>query len=514
MKNQLACLLKEFLLRHEISEELAYSLLTPPDEKNKSKIPKLRESLSAVYHQPETIGRFNQELITLAETAQIKLGFEIPANQGKTFTSVVLYVLSTVFAVVLAPIAILTLLYLIIAGASNLSITYHVSPLAVLLIFLGLTLLLAALEGSQISIVSLRTKDLSELEKEFPRTTAIQNQTKSTADSQKYLAGRQFFVIFVVFLIAQSTSFPNAQDYLPAFMKSVLESFPLLDLTLLKLGFLGAFVTLWFGQLAPQFFANKNPQAMLNVMGMRSVVNLCFLFESFGLARPGGWLVAHLKPGAAIAVSKREEYQKASLEAGYQTLLQEYIWQLSSSETWRLNYQNVIGFTSPGITQIKEDGLEIYGRSLLPEFINLLKNKNGEQMAVFSEGAESTRLEESWHSYRQTIKPAHGNFGLDETITVKINIEGNENLSMSRLSITRPTNLLRMQWKLGDNIQYLSPITVRKYIYDDTIDLLRLISEEVVEMSSNEEDDNFNEAQYIEPFPKIGTYYEFIWKYK
>ncbi len=514
MKNKLACRLKEFLLRHEISEELAYSLLTPLSETPSHKTLKQRKLLLKVYQQPETIGRFNKELINLAETAQTKLGFEIPANQGKSLWSIVLYVISTVFAVILAPIAIFTLLYLILVGASNLSITYAVSPLTVLAIFLALMLLLAALEGSQISIVSLRTKDLSGLEKEFPRTTDIQNQTKTTSESQQYLAGRQFFVIFVVFLIAQSTSFPNAVAYLPDYMASLLKGFPLLDLTLLKLGFLGAFVTLWFGQLAPQFYANKNPQAMLNVPGMKFVVDLCFLFESFGFARPGEWLISRLKPGAPISVSQRDEFENAAQEAGYQTLLQEYRWQLSSTQQWQLDYQNVIGFSSPGITQIKEDGLEVYGTSLLPEFVNLLKSGEDEQIAIYSEGAESTRLEDNWHSYSQAIKPVHGSFGRDETITVKISVKGHENLSLSRLSITRPTKLLRMKWQLDSEIQYLSPIIIRKYKYDDTIELLCLISEEVLEMSSHQDADNFNQAQYIETFPKIGTYYEFIWEYK
>ncbi len=510
MKNTLACQLRAFLLHHEISEELAFSLLissTPDVQFDKHK-----SLLNKVYQHPESVSRYNKELRFTTERAHHLLGFDVPPNQGNSLFSQILYVLSSVFAIILAPIAIAGLLYLILAGASNLSISYAVPPYAVLAICIALMLLLAALEGSQISIVSLRTKDLTPLHKEYPRTAEIQSTTQKTSESQKYLAGRQFFVIFVVFLIAQSTSFPDATAYLPASVSPFLKHVPLLDLTLLKLGFLGAFVTLWFGQLAPQFYANKNPQAMLNVVGMKSVVKLCFLFESFGFTRPGGWLVSHLKPGERIAASHREEFENIAREAGYQTLLQEYCWELASSDHWELHYQNVIGFTSTGISQIKEDGLEVYGSSLLPEFINQLHPVDA-QRTVISEGAESIRLGGGWHTFLQVIKPSHGSFALHETVISQINVTGNEKLKRARLSITRPTKVLRMKWDAADNLLFLSPISIRKYQYDDTIELLRLISEDTLDIAQQNEDDDGRVAEYIETFPKIGTYYEFSWKY-
>jgi len=513
MSNTLTCRLKEFLHRHEISEDLAFSLLIPPLTINIGKRHKYKHLISKIYNHPESVSIFNKELRILAGRANLLLGFDIPPNQGKSFFSVVLHAVSTLFAVILAPIAIIGLLHLILSGASNLSINYGVPAIAVFAIFICLMLLLAALEGSQISIVSLRTKDLSGIKKEFPTTAEIQNKTKKTYESQKYLAGRQFFVIFVVFLIAQSTSFPNAINFMPPFVSEILITLPILDLALLKLGFLGAFVTLWFGQLAPQFYANKNPQAMLNVVGMKLVVELCFLFESIGFARPGSWLVTHLKPGSPIAVSNREEFENVTQDVGYQTLLQEYLWHVTSSEEWTLDYQNVTGFTSAGITQIKEDGLEVKGTSLLPEFFNVLNLAEDDQGSVYSEGAESTRLGEGWHSYSQILKPTHGSFGVSETVVSKIYVKGNDKVALARLSVTRPTKLIRMKWIASNEISYLSPITVRKYKYDDTIDLLRLISEEVINISQTSDDNHQWVEEYIETYPKIGTYYEFSWEY-
>ncbi len=510
MENSLACQLRKFLLHHEISQELAFTLLASPAAHHKQD--KYKPLLNRLYQKPESISRFNKELRFIAEQAHHCLGFELPPGQGASLFSLILFGLSSLLAIILAPIAIGGLLYLILAGASNLSITYGVPALAVLAICLALMVLLAALEGSQISIVSLRTKDLSGIARALPRCADIQQLTKKTSESQKYLAGRQFFVIFVVFLIAQSTSFPNAADFMPESAATIINAVPLLDLALLKLGFLGAFVTLWFGQLAPQFYANKNPQAMLDVFGMKAVVQLCFLFESFGFARPGSWLITHLKPGAPIATSQREEFENIARDNGYQTLLQEYHWQLESAESWQLHYQRVTGFTSNGIAQIKEDGLEVYGNSLLPEFINMLHPEN-RQRAVISEGAESIRLGDEWHTYLQVIKPSHGSFANDETISSRINIEGNEKLTQARLSITRPTKLIHMKWEAYAAVLYLSPITIRKYKYDDTIELLRLVSEQTIDIHQQNSDGESRRAEYIETFPKIGTYYEFSWEY-
>ena len=59
---------------------------------------------------------------------------------------------------------------------------------------------LAYLEGLHYACVALEKRDMSEFEEEFPRAVANHADMNDTAKVKKFLVGRQFFVIFVVFI--------------------------------------------------------------------------------------------------------------------------------------------------------------------------------------------------------------------------------------------------------------------------------------------------------------------------
>ncbi|MDC0303190.1 hypothetical protein OAL13_01075, partial [bacterium] len=163
--------------------------------------------------------------------------------------------------------------------------------LTFLLLFFTL-LLLSILEGSQIAIVSLADSEdeqLLEIRKSYPAAYSVMRLMHNKMRTQQYLAGRQFFVILTVFVIAQITSFPNV-EYLPFTPYSISQIPGWMNLVCFKLGFLGALLVLWTAQLIPQYFANHHPGIFLNIPGNLLIVKLCLIIESIGPTKPANWV--------------------------------------------------------------------------------------------------------------------------------------------------------------------------------------------------------------------------------
>ena len=180
----------------------------------------------------------------------------------------------------------------ILSGESSLTLVFG-SPIWLTFTILLLTLLLlSSLEGSQIAIVSLSDRDNDQLVKvraDYPTAFSVMRLICSKLRSQQYLAGRQFFVILTVFVIAQITSFPR-MEFLPLTDYPVAQLPNWINLICFKFGFLGALLVLWTAQLIPQYFANRHPDMFLNFPGNFMVVRLCLLIESIGPTKPANWM--------------------------------------------------------------------------------------------------------------------------------------------------------------------------------------------------------------------------------
>jgi hypothetical protein len=99
---------------------------------------------------------------------------------------------------------------------------------------------------------------------------------------QRFLVGRQFFVVFVVFICAQLTTYSRLKiDWMPPFMFTAI----------ISTGLPGALIVLSFGQLMPQLIATTNPITFMNFPGTWSVVQLCLCFESTGVTH-FSWVLA------------------------------------------------------------------------------------------------------------------------------------------------------------------------------------------------------------------------------
>lgn len=97
---------------------------------------------------------------------------------------------------------------------------------------------------------------------------------------QRFLVGRQFWVIFVVFVAAQITTFPTLQLPLPRWLFVVL----------IETGLPGALVVLALGQLMPQLITATHPVSMLNAPGSWLVVKFALTLEALGVTN-FAWVV-------------------------------------------------------------------------------------------------------------------------------------------------------------------------------------------------------------------------------
>lgn len=147
-------------------------------------------------------------------------------------------------------------------------------------LFVFVIVLLGYLEGLQIAILELEKSRLPN-DEVFKKTyrRGIATLKLATRDKglnvQRFLIGRQFFVVFVVFLCAQLTTYPNLpKDGWPEW----------LFVAVIDTGLPGALVVLAFGQLMPQLIAASHPLKFMNLPLSWSVVKLALLLESIGIA--------------------------------------------------------------------------------------------------------------------------------------------------------------------------------------------------------------------------------------
>jgi hypothetical protein len=177
------------------------------------------------------------------------------------------------FATVLTGIASFIIIYAIARGHA--ALPGHPILQYVLLVF-DLTLL-AYLEGLQVAILALEKVRTSTMV-DMPRAAASHKLAvaRRGLNVQRFLVGRQFFVVFVVFLCAQLTTYRSLNqdiDFLPRAM----------FVALIETGLPGALIVLAFGQLMPQLVAATHPITFMNMPGTWSVIQLCLLFETTGV---------------------------------------------------------------------------------------------------------------------------------------------------------------------------------------------------------------------------------------
>jgi hypothetical protein len=171
------------------------------------------------------------------------------------------------------------------SGEALLSDTGVPGPL-VFVVFSCCILFLALLEGAQVGILVRENKDPEEnnFPETHPRAVALMKRATHEKNVRRFLIGRQFFVIFVVFLINQCTIYPDIQTF---GVNSILWFF------VIQLGLPTALNVLCFGQLPAQLLANLDPMLFLNRPGPRFTLEVCLFTELTGIAH-FSWVVTGL----------------------------------------------------------------------------------------------------------------------------------------------------------------------------------------------------------------------------
>jgi len=179
--------------------------------------------------------------------------------------------------------------------------TFNIPPVAAYLALAATLALLFNVEGLEIAVTALYGVGLEErTRKRFHTAAVIHALTSDPITLKNFLVGRQVFVIMLVFILAGLTS--SDQEYLP-FTEIRLPD--MLALVIFKLGFLGALLTFWLGQISGKILASQEPIRFLNFPLQVVIVRLAVVVASSGLAYPVEKLVRARASLATVSVSPR-----------------------------------------------------------------------------------------------------------------------------------------------------------------------------------------------------------------
>ncbi len=144
-----------------------------------------------------------------------------------------------------------------------------------------LLLLLYYLEGLIIAIVGTQYWDPETFHEAYPNAFVLHQLMSQPESMKRFIVGRQFCTVLTNFLLAQLLTFA----YFPA------EGYnPVLFYVVVKSGLVGVFIVLAFAQLLPELLAAEYPLRFMNMPGAYSVVNVCLLFDSFGVGH-ASWAI-------------------------------------------------------------------------------------------------------------------------------------------------------------------------------------------------------------------------------
>jgi len=186
-------------------------------------------------------------------------------------------------------------------------------PAAVTSVFLGSITLLWHLEGVQVAILAMEGQPIATFSagpaaatgsagvaSQLSRGARLQGLMLQEEAVQRFLVGRQFFVIFVVYLTAQVTTFSTLElALLPGWATTIF----------IDTGLPGVMIVLAVAQLMPQLMAAEDPRWFMSLPGCLPTVYLCLGLERLGLTH-FAWLCSSIgKRMAGISKTKKKKKQ-------------------------------------------------------------------------------------------------------------------------------------------------------------------------------------------------------------
>lgn len=152
---------------------------------------------------------------------------------------------------------------------------------ASLLIFIFVLWLLGVMEGLQIALVELKRQNPDTYKDQYPMAYKLGQEASRGDNIEKFLMGRQVFVVCLVFFAAKLTTIHSRNgdgelDFL----------FPVPDLVqtiFLETGLLACVVVVIIAQLMPQIVASLYPVQFLELIVMRPAYYACIGLEFCGI---------------------------------------------------------------------------------------------------------------------------------------------------------------------------------------------------------------------------------------
>lgn len=388
------------------------------------------------------------------------------------------------------------------------------------IMLLGLLIsLLAVFEGLQISVTTLRLKDVSSLRGVFPRSAELHRSFRKEEGTRSFLAGRQLFVVIIVFFAARLTTFPTLTE-IPWVGWPIPFRDSLFWHITLDYGVFGALFVLWSGQLMPQFLANKSPVVLLNAPGMGAALRLSYWVDRLGLTLPGHWLASWSKDEDSVPLSPQERFRESLEEVqGYATLSLKRFWSIKSGEA-TLKYENSIEFSRSGFSEILDDGLQFQASDFRVSFdYRLLSLAGGAQRDAGAGNArtvaitsrEEQSLEGGWARVVQRVEPTVGSFKAGDVLVTNARVFSREARG-DVVHVSVPTRILIFGVAL-DGAENLMCGDLRITRYRNEADLASSAGTTVGNVDFVLRN-GYLVAEFIERYPAVGSVYVFEWSYE
>ena len=381
-----------------------------------------------------------------------------------------------------------------------------------LALFAFLLVLLAAVEALHISVTLLRLKDLNAIRDEYPRTYAAHEIFRHELGTERFLAGRQLFVITVVFFAAYLTSFPDMKTY-PGTDWTIF--YPLRWL-FLKRGIAGALFLLWFGQLTPQFFANRRPIHFMNNWAISKLFSAALFMESLGVTRPGGWLARRVPAEPAIPVSAEERYRQAVEEIdGTGAIGVKKVWSISERAAAKLSCDVSYQFATSGVPATHDESIAVAGSVSEFEGRRQAVGVRRDGPGALRPGPALERGEDGLASISQTAQPRYGPFQKGDVLMLHTELEFARAAGLDRVSITEPTQYLLVRVELGGKPETIRGARVQGFEIGDapTADVMtgkRPILDQDLELMWNS--DGTPCFEFTQWYPELNSHYFVTWE--
>jgi CBS domain containing-hemolysin-like protein len=181
---------------------------------------------------------------------------------------------------------------------------------AALIIFVVALFFLAVMEGLQIALVELKRQEPESFRVSHPRAYRIGELASKGDNVERFLLGRQVFVVCLVFFVAKLTTIHSTGgDFL-------FPVHPVIQVIFLETGLLACVLVVIVSQLLPQIIASKYPvQFMQLEIVMKPALLACLALEATGITHMC-WVFATLvtrllkiEDGNGEAVNK-EDWEK------------------------------------------------------------------------------------------------------------------------------------------------------------------------------------------------------------